>query len=105
MKRLFLLVFLAIFAFTVYEYLSAPQFWKRYVLGFMSGGQGAYSRVFDFKQEVPGAPAVLELPVDRSANFARGDSTLRLSNLARRQRLGEPPQRYGTAARSALACR
>ena len=75
MKRLFLLALAALFGFALLEFLSAPQFWKRYVLGFMSGGQGAYSRVFDFTEEVRGAGAPLSLPTasDRTITQAALD--------------------------------
>jgi len=62
MKRVILAILAASLVFAAYEYLQAPQFWTRYVRGFLSGGQGAYSSVFDFREQVSGASRPFEIP-------------------------------------------
>jgi CubicO group peptidase (beta-lactamase class C family) len=62
-KKSACIIFVGLVLFCLYEYLSAPVFWKRFVAMLTSSGKGAYSSVFEPTEAVRQAERVFAIPV------------------------------------------
>lgn len=73
-KKLSLGVLLLVFAAALFEYLSAPVFWQRFVNSLLTTGSGADSPVFDNRETVAASPQPQALPQGPAlADTARGE--------------------------------